>query len=60
MPMATITPSTPPTLPPIPATISVAENGSAVMVTLRLEPDDCLDLLLRALGCIGRIRKIAP
>lgn len=57
--MATSTPTTPPTLPPIPATITVADDGADVLLIVRLTPDDMLDLLLRALGTVGRLKKVA-
>ena len=54
-----------PTLPPVPCItgeLTVAEDGDAVLLTvaLRLTPDDTLDLLLRALGVVMRLKKVRP
>jgi hypothetical protein len=48
--------------PPVPAVaeLSVTEDRGAVLLTvaLRLTADDMLDLLLRSLGTVGRIKKV--
>jgi hypothetical protein len=40
----------------------VAEDGVDVLLTivLRLAPDDALDLCLRLVGAVGRLRKARP
>jgi hypothetical protein len=54
-----------PAVQPVPirsGTIAVAEDGVDVLLTivLRLAPDDALDLCLRLVGAVGRLRKARP
>ena len=59
----TVGSSSNPALPPIPAdhaTIQAIDDGPFVLVTVELwlSPDDGLDLCLRLIGAVARIRKL--
>ena len=59
----TVGSSSNPALPPIPAdhaTILAIDDGPFVLVTVELwlSPDDALDLSLRVIGAVARIRKL--
>ena len=55
--------SIPPSIPPINGTtqITVSDDGTDLLlnITVRLTADAALDLMLRMLGTVGRLKKVA-